>query len=51
MSVDLGGDEDVVFDGYGRPDSNGSIRLRASNYRIELLLDAANGMLTRGSEW
>lgn len=43
-SVNLGGDTDVIFDGYGTPDSGGTIVLRCGSITATVTLEAATGV-------
>jgi len=47
QSADFGGNADLVFDGYGVPDSGGTVRLSAGASSIEVTLDAASGRASR----
>jgi Tfp pilus assembly protein FimT len=42
-TADLGGDEAVVFDGYGAPDGGGTIVLRSGDATRTVTLDAVTG--------
>ena len=46
ISADFGGDVEVVFDGYGVPDSGGTIVVAVGNYRKTLALDAQTGWVS-----
>ena len=46
ISADFGGDVEVVFDGYGVPDSGGTLVLAVGYYRKTLTLDAQTGRVT-----
>lgn len=46
ISADFGGDFEVVFDGYGVPDSDGTLVVTVGNYRKTLTLDAQTGRVT-----
>lgn len=43
--AEFGGDASVTFNGYGIPDSDGGIRLRAGADTLDLALDPATGLL------
>jgi prepilin-type N-terminal cleavage/methylation domain-containing protein len=43
ISVDLGGDAQIQYDGYGVPDSGGTIILAVRGQRITITLDAVSG--------
>jgi len=43
VSADFGGDGSVVFDGFGVPDSGGSVIIKAGKHRVIVTLDAATG--------
>ena len=43
VSVDFGGDGEVVFDGYGSPDSGGQVVIRVGDFVRQIDLDAATG--------
>jgi type II secretory pathway pseudopilin PulG len=43
-AVDFGGDGDVVFDGFGTPDSGGTIVLRCGTSTRTIKLEAATGV-------
>jgi len=45
-SVDLGGDEEVIFNGYGLPDSGGAVVLQSGQYQRTVTLDAEHGKAT-----
>lgn len=45
-SADFGGDFEVVFDGYGVPDSDGTLVVAVGNYRKTLTLNADTGRVT-----
>jgi type II secretion system protein H len=42
-SVDFGGDTDLVFDGYGMPDSGGTVVIRVGSQQRTVTLDASTG--------
>lgn len=39
VSADFGGDRIVIFDSYGRPDSEGTIRLQHGDHRVLVVCD------------
>jgi prepilin-type N-terminal cleavage/methylation domain-containing protein len=43
VSADFGGDADVTFDGYGVPDSAGTVVVSVGDYSKTILLDADSG--------
>lgn len=43
VSVNFGGDAQVVFSGYGLPDSGGTVRVRAGDCEKTVVLEPANG--------
>jgi prepilin-type N-terminal cleavage/methylation domain-containing protein len=43
VSVDFGGNESLVFDGFGRPDSAGTIVLQSGNLQRTIVVDAVTG--------
>ena len=43
VSVDFGGDPNVVFDAYGAPDSGGTVVIRADGTQKTITLDAYTG--------
>ena len=43
VSADFDGDGNIVFDGYGRPDSGGSVTLRAGGSMATVTVDADTG--------
>jgi prepilin-type N-terminal cleavage/methylation domain-containing protein len=43
FSVDFGGDAEVIFDGYGLPDSGGTIVVKSGPYQKTITLDGATG--------
>lgn len=43
VKADLGGDAQVVFDGYGRPDSGGTIAVQVGQVQVTISLDADTG--------
>jgi prepilin-type N-terminal cleavage/methylation domain-containing protein len=45
-SVDLGGDAQIVFDGFGQPDSGGSIVVSAGNCYKQIDVDSVTGDAT-----
>ena len=46
VSADFDGDEDVVFDGYGIPDSGGTVTVRVGIIQRTVLVDADTGRST-----
>jgi prepilin-type N-terminal cleavage/methylation domain-containing protein len=46
VSADLGGDANVVFNGYGVPDSGGTAVIRSGEYSRTISLDATSGKVT-----
>lgn len=46
LSVDFGSDNEVIFDIYGVPDSDGSITLKAGSLRRVVSINAATGAIT-----
>ncbi len=42
-SCDLGGDTDVIFDGYGIPDAGGTITVQVGSYNKTISVDAESG--------
>jgi prepilin-type N-terminal cleavage/methylation domain-containing protein len=45
-SAGFGGDADVVFDGFGAPDSGGTVVLRVGSRTMSVVVDAATGKAT-----
>ena len=43
VSADFGGDAELVFDGYGIPDSGGTIVVEAGQHQQTISIDAASG--------
>jgi type II secretory pathway pseudopilin PulG len=43
VSADLGGDEELVFDGFGQADSGGTIVVRSGGVDNTIVIDAATG--------
>jgi prepilin-type N-terminal cleavage/methylation domain-containing protein len=43
VSTDFGGDADVTFDGYGVPDSGGTVVITVGDYSKTILLDPDSG--------
>jgi type II secretory pathway pseudopilin PulG len=43
VSADFGGDEDVIFDGFGVPDSGGSVVVQVGSFTKTITLDADTG--------
>ena len=46
ISADFGGDLEVIFDGYGVPDSDGTVVIAVGSYRKTLTLNASTGRVT-----
>ena len=46
VSVDFGGDGQLVFDGYGTPDSGGSVSLRIGQRSVSVTVDPDTGRAT-----
>ena len=44
VSVDLGGDSEIVFDGFGIPDSGGFVIVQAGDVQYTVVLDANTGV-------
>lgn len=44
VSADLGGDAELVFDGYGQADSGGTIVVRSGTIEATVVIDAATGL-------
>ena len=44
VSADFGGDSQVIFTGYGNPDSGGTVVLSAYDYAVTVALDADSGL-------
>ena len=44
VSVDLGGDWEITFDGFGMPDSGGFIIVRAGDYQYTVVVDPETGV-------
>jgi prepilin-type N-terminal cleavage/methylation domain-containing protein len=47
--ADFDGDADVIFDGYGMPDSSGTVVVGAGDLRISVLLNDVTGRATVGT--
>lgn len=45
-SVNLGGDTTLIYNGYGMPDSGGTIVVQAGQYTKTITIDANTGMAT-----
>jgi prepilin-type N-terminal cleavage/methylation domain-containing protein len=45
-SAELGGDEEIIFDGYGIPDSGGTIVIRCGRYEKTLTVDPDTGRVS-----
>lgn len=46
VSVSLGGDDAIVFDGYGSPDSGGTVIVRSGAHARTITVDSATGRAT-----
>lgn len=46
LSADFGGDAELIFDGYGVPDSAGKVIVESGGYRRIILVDAVTGRVT-----
>ena len=46
LSVDFGGDAEIVFDGYGNPDSGGTVLIQAGHRQKTITLDGDSGRVT-----
>lgn len=46
VSVDFDGDEEVIFDAFGKPDSAGSLDINAGGRQITLTIDADIGRVS-----
>lgn len=46
VSLDLGGATKIVFDGYGVPDTDGTITIRSGNRQKKITLDGQTGRVT-----
>ena len=46
LSVDFGGDAEIVFDGYGNPDSGGTVLIQAGLRQKTITLDGDSGRVT-----
>lgn len=46
VSVDLGGDSQVVFDGWGMPDSGGTIVVSSGTEQRTVVVDGSSGQVT-----
>lgn len=46
VSVDLGGDADIIFNGYGLPDSGGWITVAVGRSQLTVIVDAQTGRAT-----
>ncbi len=44
VSVDLGGDWEITFDGFGIPDSGGSVVVQAGDYQYTVVVDPETGV-------
>ncbi len=43
VSADFGGDAEVIFNGYGVPDTNGTVTIAAGSYQQSVSVDASTG--------
>ena len=43
VAVDFGGDDTLVFDGYGQPDTGGSVTVQAGDHQRTVTVDAESG--------
>lgn len=43
VSADFGGDGQIIFDGYGVPDSGGLVIVQVGNYQKQIAVDAETG--------
>lgn len=50
VSADLDANHSVVFDGFGRPDSGGTVVIRVGGYQKTILVDADTGRATVSSQ-
>ncbi|MDA1014318.1 MAG: GspH/FimT family pseudopilin [Planctomycetota bacterium] len=46
VSVDLGGDSEIIFNGYGQPDSGGDIVVAVGSRQWTISVDPTSGMVT-----
>ncbi len=46
LSVVFGGDAEIVFDGFGKPDSGGKVRIQAGQRQKTITLDGDSGRVT-----
>ena len=46
VSVNFGGDAEIVFDGFGQPDSGGSVLVQSGDRKRTVTLDADSGRVT-----
>ncbi len=46
LSVDFGGDAEIVFDGYGNPDSGGMVLIQAGHRQKTITVDGDSGRVT-----
>ncbi len=47
VTVDFGGDTEVIFDGFGVPDSGGTVSVGSPNYQVAVVLDGQTGKAAR----
>jgi prepilin-type N-terminal cleavage/methylation domain-containing protein len=48
VSADFGGDTEIIFDGYGTPDSGGSVVIQVQHQQKTISVDAQTGRATVG---
>ncbi len=48
VSADLGDDAEIVFDGYGMPDSGGTIVISVGNFQETITVDGTSGRIVKG---
>ena len=48
VSADLGDDAEIVFDGYGMPDSGGTIVISVGNFKETITVDGTSGRTVKG---
>ncbi|UCG33118.1 MAG: prepilin-type N-terminal cleavage/methylation domain-containing protein [Phycisphaerales bacterium] len=48
VSADFGGDAEIIFDGYGKPDSGGSVVVQLRHQKKTISVDAQTGRATVG---
>lgn len=47
VSAFLGGDDEIIFDAYGKPDSSASVVIAVGSQQITLLVDSDTGQVSR----